>query len=173
MNGLVTRSKVASIILGICLTILGIVFFINPIESTVFLVSILGWVFVIGGIATFITYLRSPSDERSGADIFLGVVEIIFGAIVLFFPGMSIAAIAITIGCVIFMTGIFDIIESISLHNIEGSRWGFWLFIGIITTILGILTFVAPFAWIEVLMIYVAISLIFDGITEIIIGASL
>ena len=173
MNGLVTRTKVSCIILGICLTILGLAFFVNPIGATFFSVLVLGWVFLFGGIATIIAYCVNKSGSRSGADLAVGIIEAILGLLVIIWPGAFALYLFVLLGCIILITGIFDVIEAISRHGVEGSNWGLWLFLGILTVILGILTFVAPFAWAEVVMIFVAVSLVYDGITEIVVGVRL
>ena len=173
MNGLVTRTKASCIILGILLTILGLAFFVSPIQSTIFLALMLGWLFIIGGIATIISYCVQGKELRSGADLAVGIIETILGIFVVVWPGAFALYMFVLLGCIILVTGIFDIVEAISMHGVEGSQWGLWLFLGILTTVLGILTFWAPLMWAEVVMIFIAVTLIYDGITEIVVGIKL
>ena len=174
MNGIVTRTKASCIILGILLTILGLTFFVFPFQSTIVFAMILGWLFIVGGIATIISYATNQAGgTRSGADLAVGIIETILGILVVVFPGAFAAYFFVLLGCIILVTGIFDIVEAISMHDIEGSRWGVWLFLGILTVVLGILTFAAPLAWAEVVMILVGCSLVYDGITEIVVGIRL
>ena len=173
MNNLVKRTKTSCIILGILLTLLGLAFFVNPIGATIFVTLCIGWAFLIGGVVTIVTYFANKSGTRTTADIVLGILEIILGILVLIWPGSFALYLFIMIGCIIFITGIFDIVEAISMPHEKGSNWGLWLAIGIITLIFGVMVFSSPWLFAEFVMIFAGVALVFDGITEIIVGVQL
>ncbi len=169
MDSVPTRTKASCIILGVCLFVLGILCLVNPIGAAFFVTLMLGWIFVAAGIATIISF-GAFRDGRSGADLFVGIVELVFGILVLIFPGVFAAYLFVALGWIILVTGLFDIYEAIMMHNVEGSKWGVWLFLGILTVVFGIITFMAPLFVAEVILIFAGCFLIYDGITEFVIG---
>lgn len=173
MDRFVTRTKVSCIILGIALTILGLAFFVNPVSATIFVTLCIGWAFVIAGVVTLVAYVRSPAGMKNAADLALSILEFVLGVLILIWPGAFALYLFVLIGVIIVITGIFDIVEALSMRNVVESRWGLWLALGIITLIFGVLVFVAPFAFAEALMIVAGIALVYDGITEIIVGIRL
>lgn len=169
-TSLFKRTKASVIILGIALTILGLAFFISPAESVLFVVYCCAWAFLFAGIATIIGFFRHDPADRGIANIILAVLEIIAFVYIICFPGLSTVALCVFLGVVIFVTGLWDVADAFSLRNVEGSNWVLWLVLGILTIILGCLTFAAPFFMAEVIMIVAGISLVFDGVTEIVLG---
>lgn len=173
MGNLVTRTKASCIILGILLTLLGLAFFVNPISATLFVTLCIGWAFLIGGIITIITFCTNRSGDRTTADLVLGILEVILGILVVIWPGTFALYLFIMIGAIIFITGIFDIVEALSMPHEQGSMWGLWLALGILTLIFGVLVFTSPLLFAEFVMIFAGVALVFDGITEIIVGVRL
>lgn len=173
LDSFVTRTKASCIILGILLTLLGLAFFVNPVSATIFVTLCIGWAFLIGGVVTIITYFTNRTGNRTIADFVLGILEVILGILVLIWPATFALYLFIMIGCIIFITGIFDIVEAIAMPHEKGSMWGLWLVIGIITLIFGVLVFSSPWLFAEFVMIFAGVALVFDGITEIIVGVRL
>ena len=77
------------------------------------------------------------------------------------------------IGVFIFITGLADIYDAIQMNKLGGQRWGLFLALGILTTLFGIAAFVSPLVAGSAIIILIGIALIFDGVTEIIVGATL
>lgn len=172
-QSLFKRTKASIIILGVALTLLGMGFFIAPAASALFLVYVCGWAFIFAGIGTIVGYFRHDPADRGAANIVLAVVEIVLGIFIMVWPGWSMMYLVILLGCVIFMTGVWDIFDAFSIRHIEGSRWGLWLVLGILTVFCGILTFITQFSMAEAIMLVGGICLIFDGVTEICLGIAL
>ena len=170
-NTFLKRSKASVIILGIAMLLLGLAFFINPAEAILFVAYCCGRAFLFAGIFTCIGFFRAPKGERNGFEIFLAICEAILGLwLLLSAPAWGILYISIMIGCVIFLTGIGDIADACAMRSIPDSGWVLWLVLGIITVIAGCLAFLSPFLMAEVVMIVVGVTLVFDGITEIVMG---
>ncbi len=169
-NSYMRRTKSTTIIIGVLMLLLGLAFLVWPGGTTEFFVLMCGWGFVIAGIATFAGYF-AKSEGRSAWDIVLAVCEFVLGILILIFPFFFAGVFVIFIGIVVIATGIFDIMDAISLRDVKGSLWGLWLALGIITLIFGLCMFAYPIIW-AVTMIWLAgVVLVFDGITEIIAGA--
>ena len=170
MNTLFRRTKASIIFLGIAMTLLGLAFFINPVDSILFVVYCCAWAFLFAGVGTLVGYFRHDPADRGAANIVLAVLEIVCSVYIFFFPGWSTVALCIFLGCVVFVTGIWDVAEALSFRKVEGGSWGLWLVLGIITIILGFLTLFAPFMMAEAIMIVAGRSRVVDGITEIVLG---
>lgn len=169
-NSILRRTKTSTIILGILMLLLGLAFLVWPGATTEFFVLCCGWGFVIAGIATFIGYFAN-SETHSGWDIVLSICELILGILILAFPFFFTGVFIIFIGCVVIVTGIFDIVDAVSFHRVKGSLWGLWLALGILTLIFGLFMFFYPLVWAVTLIWLAGVVLVFDGITEIVAGA--
>ncbi len=170
MNESLRRTKSSTIILGVLMLLLGIGFMIWPGASTEFLILCIGWGFVIAGIATFVGFFVN-SETHSAWDIVLAICEFVLGLLILFFPFAFTGVFFIFLGVVVFVTGIFDIIDALTLVGVKGSLWGLWLTLGIMTLLCGVFMFINPLIWAFALMWVAGFVLIFDGITEIVAGA--
>ncbi len=71
------------------------------------------------------------------------VLAIIFGAIALFFPSLTLAGIGIVFAVALLIGGISMIIAS-QQQKKHGGEWGLTLGLGILTTVLGIVVLAAP-----------------------------
>lgn len=170
MNSSLRRTKTSTIILGILMLLLGLGFLIWPGVTTEFFVLCIGWGFLIAGIATFVGFFAN-AQNRSAWDIVLAVCELILGLLILIFPLAFTSVLFIFMGAVVFVTGIFDVIDSVTLVGVKGSLWGLWLALGIITLLCGIFMFINPLVWAFALVWVAGFILVFDGITEIVAGA--
>jgi uncharacterized membrane protein HdeD (DUF308 family) len=164
------RTKSSIIILGVAFTLLGLVMFIFPTASVLFLTMCIGWLLIFGGAATLINHFRLPKEARSGADLAFGIVEVLLGLLIIVWPGISTYEICLFIGCMIVVSGVYDCIEAFSMRGVDGARWGLWLVLGILTVICGIVALLSPFMFGTALALVIGISLVFDGITEIVYG---
>lgn len=164
-----SRSKTAMIVIGICLLVLGLLFCLEPAFGLKLVTLITGWAFVIAAVVTLIDFFVHKQTRRH-IDILYALLELILGLVILLNPAASLVVVLTIIGVVIIVTGIADIADAVQFKSVEGSRWGVWLALGIITLLLGVIVVLMPLAFGITLMIIAGIALIFDGITEIIVG---
>ena len=99
---------------------------------------------------------------------FMAVGLITFGLILFAWPRETILVLAVVVGAALVFFGVLEIASAIVQRNLP--FWGWFLFRGIVTTILGVLLLAWPGRTILVLAIVFGIYLIFTGITEVVLA---
>jgi len=101
-----------------------------------------------------------------------GIFAILLGIIALWAPAGTFTTLVIFLGAYMFIDGIFSVVAAISNRKIMDS-WVWMLVIGIISIIVGIITFRNPFVTGAALIYLVAFWAIVIGILEIVVAFSL
>ena len=96
-----------------------------------------------------------------------GLIALIFGILVLAWPGVAIAILAIIFGAFVFVDGIFTLVAAVNYKAGAGRRT--WLFIrGIAGIIVGLITFFWPAITALALVILIAAWALVTGVMELI-----
>jgi uncharacterized membrane protein HdeD (DUF308 family) len=98
-----------------------------------------------------------------------GIVAILFGLMLWFRPGLSLAALVMFFGAWMLVDGVFTIFSSIANRK-ANADWGWMLVGGIMSALLGVLTLRAPGLTAIVLILYIAVWAIMLGIGQIALG---
>jgi uncharacterized membrane protein HdeD (DUF308 family) len=123
--------------LGIILVILGVIALIVESLATLTLVLVLGWLLIIGGIMQIIS---SFSAHDGGGAIFLhlltGLLALVVGVLLVINPGAGALAVTLLLASFFLVSGAFRMIAALVMHQ---PNWGWAVFGGVITFILGFL----------------------------------
>lgn len=125
---------------GIVAVVLGILLFVRPLSSTLFLVQVLGWYWFFNGIMHIITMF---TDSRAwGWKLFLGIVGIVAGLWVISSPITSSLAVGFTLVIIIGVQGIlYGIVQLIAAF--QGGGFGAGV-MGVVSIIFGIIILSSP-----------------------------
>lgn len=105
--------------------------------------------------------IRNP-----GLYLFRGVVLLLLGILALLMPGMTFATLVFLFGVYMLVDGIFYIIKATeSRKTTSGSGW--YLFMGIVSVIAGIIGFIDPFAAGTALVFLFGFWIMLAGITAV------
>ena len=173
-NGGISRTKPIVLLTGLVMVVLGIAVLVNPIAAVEALVRIIGWVLLVyGGITLASAIMRGDPLKNAPADLGLGGIAIVLGLVMVIAPGGLVKFVWTIIGILVFVTGVLDIMEAGSFRS-TGSPLAMPATVsGVITAFLGLVVIFAPLFSIALGMLFAAVALIVDGITEIIFGLSL
>lgn len=105
--------------------------------------------------------IRNP-----GLHIFRGIVLVLLGILALLMPQITFATLVFLFGAYMLVDGIFYIIKAIRNRKTT-SGWGWYLFMGIISVIAGIVAFIDPFAAGTALVFLFGFWIMLAGITTI------
>ncbi|MFK5950704.1 MAG: DUF308 domain-containing protein [Methylococcales bacterium] len=94
-----------------------------------------------------------------------GVFFIILGSIAIIIPQVFTIGIALLLGWLLLVAGIFQIIRSLSLRNMPGIS--FWLFSGLLQVIIGYFLVIKPMAGILTLTMLLTLFFALEGIAKI------
>lgn len=96
-----------------------------------------------------------------------GIFAVILGILALVMPVTTFAVLVIFIGVYMFIDGLFTAASAISSRK-SRPYWGWWLFSGIASIIIGIITLYNPFITAFAIVMLIAVWAIVIGIMEII-----
>lgn len=152
--------------LGIITTILGALLMIFPFVGTLAIDLLLGISLFILGITGIVVGFLSHKQKGSTFIILNGILGIIVGCLLLFYPIQGIVALTFLMGIVLILQGIFEIGKSSQLKQ---KLWKKALLVdGIFCIIIGLLVFVGwPSDAIWVIGFLFGLSLLFVGILAI------
>lgn len=165
------RTKPVIILTGVVMVALGIAVLVNPIAAVETLVRIVGWVLVVYGIITLVSaFVKGDPMKNSPAELLMGAIALVPGLIMGLFPGALVSFVWTVIGLLILATGVLDVVEAGDLRRIASPLAMPATVSGIITAVLGLIVIIAPMFSASIGMVFAAVALFVDGITEIIFG---
>ena len=109
-------------LIGVLSAIAGLVLIKKPFDTLVVFTLIIGVWFVVAGIVRFVVALGSP--EGRGGNILTAILDLIAGALILAWPDLGLATVAVIIGIVLIMRGALFIVAGWQLHKLRGDPQG-------------------------------------------------
>ncbi len=157
----------SSILFSIMLVLLGITMCFMPKTSLNVFAYILAGILIINGIFQVILDIRMRNYFIAMNQFIPGVLSILCGIIICFYPNTLTMLIPIVLGIWFILTSIFKIQLSLSLRNFSGS-WLLSLLLAIITCICGIVLILNPTLTSITITIFLGIMLIIYSVSDII-----
>ena len=124
-----------SIAWGILLIIMGILALLMPEVAAMATVLTLAWLLIVAGIVEIVHSFQTRHRAGFGWKLAAGIITLILGLLILFFPIAGVATLALWIGAFIFAGGIVRVILAFRVKPAKG--WGWVLFDGILAIIIG------------------------------------
>jgi len=131
------RASGLSIVLGILMIIAGIIAMFAPWEAGLVITIVVGWSAIFNGVAQIIFGFRTHGGWHVLLEFVLGIIYIIAGIYLLMHPIGGLLALTLILAWCLFVYGIFALFLAFRIKPHSG--WGWVLFDGIITVLLGIL----------------------------------
>ena len=152
---------------SIILVVLGVCFVAMPNEAWTTICYVIGGMMMLLGICSFVSYFVDGFD-RFG--IVNGTIQFLVGLLVVIFAGAltDMGVFAIIAGVIILVSGIYKVQNSFDLKAVGVKRWWLYLIYAILVAVLGLLIIIHPVDGQEALLIFMGITLILDGIMNII-----
>lgn len=147
------------------LCVLGILLICWPTMSAKVLCVILGVVSLVYGIEKIIGYFSKDIYHLAFQfDLALGIFVGIIGVVLLIHPGSVMSLVAVIIGIFMLVEGVFKIQTSVDAQRFGLGKWWLILLGAVLSILLGICLIFDPFQGGAMLMTFVGISLLIDGI---------
>ena len=165
----VSGNRAITVIVGIILVVLGVLFFTFPLAAMFFtnLFIIIG--LAIYGIYLIISFVSTPSGYRDGWQLAMGIVLAISAIAILASNAAAVVvSLAVLLGVIAMMMGVNQIVGYSALRGTPGA--GFILASGILNVILSLFLIASPFVAIAALGIVEGVYLCFAGIALVIEG---
>ena len=161
MNEGTTQIKGFNILMGILLTILGLIILGGQVFTSLITVYFLGWMLIFAGIIEFFYAFYSGGVGKALFFIVMGILSAFIGLGMISNPAISSATITLLIGFYLVISGIYRSISSI-IQRYE--MWGWSLTGGIASFVLGVMIFNHwPSSGLWVIGLFIGIEFIING----------
>jgi uncharacterized membrane protein HdeD (DUF308 family) len=148
--------------LGILLLALGVIGLYMTVALTIASVLFFGALLVVAGIAQAVQAFRATGWRSIALHVGIAALYILGGAIALYDPVAASLSLTIFIAAMLLVAGVFRAV--MAFHMRPTSGWGWVLFGGVISFLLGVLIFMQwPVSGLFAIGLFVAIELIVDG----------
>ena len=104
-------------LIGVLSALAGLVLIKKPFDTLVVFTLIVGAWFVVAGIVRFVAALASP--EGRGGNIVTATLDVIAGIVILSWPDLGLSTLAVIIGIVLILRGVFFIVSGWQLHQLN------------------------------------------------------
>jgi uncharacterized membrane protein HdeD (DUF308 family) len=162
-----------AIIRGVLAIIFGLIALFSPIATAVALAILIGAYAIVNGVFDIIEAIRHRGSSSMVLRIVLGAVSILFGILVLVWPGISLAILVIMVGIWAIIIGIIQIVASVRHRAVPHSGWVWGIIGGALSILFGILVLIWPGTGLVSIIWIVGIWAIVWGITLIVLGVQL
>jgi len=170
----VTEAKKSAgllIALGGGLVILGFLAVGAPLITGVAVAIMVGTCVVVAGLLQVVLSFKAGSLGRGILAAILGVLSIVAGLLMIGHPLLGLGFLTLLLAGYFIVHGIFEIFHGLNLRPLAG--WGWTLFGGIVTVLLGILIWRQwPLSGAWAVGVLVGIHILFSGWSAIMVGAA-
>jgi uncharacterized membrane protein HdeD (DUF308 family) len=171
--GLAKKIWIFAIIRGVLAIIFGLIAFFGPIATAIALAIVIGVFAIVTGVFDIIEAIRHRGMSSMVLRIVLGAVSILFGILVLVWPGISLAIFVILIGGWAIITGVLQIMSSVQHRAVPDSGWVWGIICGALTILFGVLVLVWPRTGLVTIIWIIGIWAVVWGIALIVLGVQL
>ncbi len=155
------------IIEGSIFAIIGILFFIFPVQTIISLSTLIALLFIVIGILTII---RSGKSEGKGFYIFNGIINILFGLVLWLYPISTIDLLLVIYGVWVLIRGLY-----LMFMSFRNGHLGFnaYTVSNAILVIFGAIVVFQPFSALIMAPYFIGTALLVMALGEIYIGVKL
>jgi uncharacterized membrane protein HdeD (DUF308 family) len=149
------------LVLGISLTILGVVCVGKAQTATTFSILVLGWILAISGVMWLVNAFRAFSWHGFFLFLLNAIIRGVTGYLLLTHPDAGAAGVTMLLASLLIVAGLF---RAVGAGVIRFPRWGWMVFSGMVSVVLGISLLVSwSSASTYFIGLVIGIDLIFDG----------
>ena len=162
-------AKIGYIFISAALCFFGILLIVDPEISLAAFGIITGVCLIVFGVIKIVGYLSKDLYRLAFQyDLAFGILMIALGIMVILEPDNVIETICIAVGIAFFMDGLLTIQIAIDAKTFGISKWWLILSVAILAGVVGVLLIFRTSESARTLMIFLGISLLMDGIMNLI-----
>lgn len=158
-------AKIGYIVMSVLFCVLGVVIFVLPAVSVVWIGRLLGIGMMVFGVVKLVGYFsRDLFRLAFQYDLAFGALLIALGLVTLLHPNSAMSFLCIMFGIPVLADGLFKIQMAIDSHRFGVRSWWVVLLLAILTCVIGVLLVLRPGDGAQVLTMMMGISLFLDGV---------
>jgi uncharacterized membrane protein HdeD (DUF308 family) len=163
-----------SLIVGILFIFVGIVVFATPLKSYITLSILFSVMFFINGILEIIYSISNKNIIKNwGWGLFSGIIDLLFGVLLISRPGLSSVVLPIFIGFMLLYRSTVIMSIAFDLKDFKVKGWGWLLFLGIIGAIFSFLIIWNPKIGGITIVLWTGLTLLTIGLFRILLSFEL
>lgn len=167
-----TTSRIGRIILALCEVVIGIILLVNPVGFTTGIITFLGVLLLLLGIASIVQYFRTvPEAAALEQRLARGLLMSAIGLFCIFNSGWFIAAFPLltaVYGIITLITGIVKVQWTVDMVRMKVKKWFLVGINAVLTIVCAGIILCNPFSSAAVLWVFVAVTLIVEAILDLI-----
>ena len=159
----------SEIVTGAAIIALGLVLLIMPGLATSVVFNVIGIGCILIGVVHIIKYCRL--DARAAVlsnEMAQGLAWAVGGLLIIIFKGLLVSLLPTLFGLAVLVGGVIKIQSTLGFRRMNASRWYWELICAAVSVVLGILILTNPFSTALLLMRVIGISLIVEGVMDMI-----
>ncbi len=169
--GAIRANSRIAVIAGIIMLVCGVLAVAAPLAAGISITFLVGLLLIAGGVAQCVLAFQTGAFGRGLLIFLVGALTAVAGFFLISQPIEGLAAITFFLAAYFIVTGVFELVAAFQVKPAEG--WGWLLFNGIVTLILGILIWRQfPLSGIWAVGVLFGIKLIMSGWWLIFVGRS-
>ena len=170
ISGAVTKNRKRLLGFGILSLILGIIGTFMSVTMTMTSMIFFGILIVIGGFIFLVEAFSAPQWKGKLLNLLIALLYIIAGGMMIANPAGSAVWFTLFIAAFLIVVGMMRIVMGFQIKN-EISEWGWMVFGGVLSIILGILIYAQwPLSGLWVIGLFISIELIVQGVNAIVLS---
>lgn len=167
----VRKSRGWFIALGVALMVLGVLSIAVPFAATLMSTIFLGWMLIFSGVAQGVHAVRARAWQGFPWAVLSAALGVVAGLLLIAFPIVGTLTLTLVLAGYFTAEGILRIVRAVQHRGME--RWGFLLFDGIVTLVLGVLIWAQwPGSSVWLLGLLVGIHLLVGGMSMLLLGVT-
>lgn len=159
-----------AVVRGVCAILFGVIAMVWPGKTAVVLAVIIGIFAVLDGIIDLIDAIRHRGTGGVGLRAFLGVISLLFGIIILVWPGKTIGFMVFLIAIWSIAIGLLQIFANVGIRKEAPGAWVWGVIAGALGLVFGILVMFNLGIGLVALMWMLGIWAIVFGLALIVLG---
>lgn len=169
MRNILREQRRSSIVAAMVTILMGLLLIFVPNRSIQLLCALLGGALMLTGIIYIFGWLSKRRETGFPVWFLLpGVILVALGLWLCTSPASVVLLIQYIFVAVLIFHGVIDLQGAVSLARRGWDRWWMDLLLAVLTLALGALILVNPFGAAEALMMAIGVSLVFDGVSDLV-----
>lgn len=159
--------RLQSMITAVALIVVGLLFIIFPTNAMRIICYISGSAMLVWGVVSALTYLFG-GEEKNGSSLVGGIALVAFGILLLVRPDFVAGVLTVIFGILLIVDSVLKIQRATEMSRLKIKGWWLALAVAVVTLVLGFLVVFDPFGASRTLMIFAGVSLLFDGVCDVV-----
>lgn len=169
IKNLLRSVKTRLVITALVVIAIGVLFVLKPGTSGTWICYIVGAALCVSGVVRFITYFLGDFRKNFGSfDLVWGAALLLCGVYILVRPSLLYGLLTTAFAIFLVVDGVLKLQYAIDLYRMKAKGWWFVLAVALVMGVLGVVALFNPFATMVTLMTFLGITLIADGVMDLV-----